>query len=94
MPDDDAIHVTDEVAAWRRFLRERRYEGPPLTLNACLTHGMAGAPPWTCWMCEVTARNACPRGCTAGTDMYYCTESPPGGDCPCKCHATGDLDVW
>lgn len=19
---------------------------------------------------------------------------PPGGDCLCKCHATGDQDVW
>ena len=61
----------------------------------CEKHGMAGAAPWTCWMCEVTKKNdRCVRGCTAGTDAYYCTESPPSGDCPCKCHATGDQDVW
>jgi hypothetical protein len=61
----------------------------------CQKHSIAGDDGWTCWECEVSAKNpGCARGCTAGTDMYYCTESPPGGDCDCKCHATGDMDVW
>ena len=95
--DDDAIHVTDpkEVAEWRAFLDNpaNQYHGP---FVACVEHGMGSTDPgWACYLCEALATNpGCAKGCTAGTDAYLCTESPPGKDCPCKCHATGDLDVW
>lgn len=85
----------EESAIWREFLSNPAHQdqGP---FVACDAHSMGSTDPlWTCWMCAVGAPNlGCRIGCTAGTDMYYCTEAPPGRDCACKCHATGDLDVW